>query len=220
MRGIDRFLAAMLLLGAVGGAAAFARESGIDSTAQGIDLAAPPLQHVAAPGTFFIAPTPGKPAKVARARRVTIPRATPPPPASVVHPPSPPEPPLVVEPAPAPVPSAPPPVQVPVPVPAPAPVQTPEPPRVLAVAQPAAEPVDGKHKGKGKGHGHAWGQLKHDEAAAPAPAAPAAPAAPTDVAVVPPPVGNSGGDEQGNTGGNNNGHGSEHDKGGSKHSGD
>jgi hypothetical protein len=104
-------------------------------------------------------------------------------------------------------------------VPVPAPVQTAEPPRVLAVAQPAAEPLDGKRKGKG--HGHAWGQLKHDEAApAPdAPAAPAPPAAPTDVAVVPPPA-ESSGDEQGNTGGNDNGHGSGRDKGGSKHSGD
>jgi outer membrane biosynthesis protein TonB len=212
MRGIDRLLAAILLLGAVGGAAAFARQSGSDSTAQGVDLAAPPLQHVAAPGTFFIAPTPSKPAKVAPARRVMIPPATPPGPAPAVQPPSRPESP-VVQPAPAAVPAAPPPV----PVPAPAPAPPPEPPRVLAVAQPAAAPVDGKRKGKG--HGHAWGQLKHDEAA-PAPDAPAAPAAPTDVAVVPPPADNSSGAEQGNTGGNDNGHGSEHDKGGSKHSGD
>jgi outer membrane biosynthesis protein TonB len=219
MRGIDRLLAAILLLGAVAGAAAFARQSGNYSTAQGVDLAAPPLQHVAAPGTFFIAPTPGEPRKVAPARRVTIPQATPPRSASVVQPPSPPEPP-VVEPAPAPVPSAPPPVQVPAPPPVPPPAPPPEPPRILAVAQPAAEPLDGKRKGKG--HGHAWGRLKHEEAApAPdAPAAPAPPAAPTEVAVAPPPADDSSVGEQENTSGDDNGHGSEHDKGGSKHSGD
>ena len=80
MRGIDRVLAVILLLGAVGGAAAFARHSGSDSAARTVDLAAPPLQHVRAPGTILIAPTPAprrvKPVTVAPARRVTLPQTT------------------------------------------------------------------------------------------------------------------------------------------------
>ena len=58
MRGIDRVLAVILLLGSVGGAAAFARHSGNDSTAPIVGLAAPPQQHVTDPGTVLMAPTP------------------------------------------------------------------------------------------------------------------------------------------------------------------
>src|ERR1700674_1108838 len=69
MRGIDRVLAVILLAGAVGGAAAFARHSGSDSAARVVHLAVPPLQHVEAPETVLIAPPPAptrvKPATVA-----------------------------------------------------------------------------------------------------------------------------------------------------------
>src|SRR4051812_15766987 len=86
MRGIDRVLAVLLLLGAVGGAAAFARQSGSESASPGVDLAAPPLQHVAAPGTFFIAPKLVRPVRVPPARPVTTPQATPRPSARAVQP--------------------------------------------------------------------------------------------------------------------------------------
>ena len=210
MRGIDRVLAVILLLGAVGGAAAFARQSGSESASRGVYLAAPPLQHVEAPGSFFIAPRLISPAKVAPARRVTIPQASPRPPARAVQAQSRPQPPVAqpsaAPPAPAAVQAPPAPVQTP----APAPVQTPEPPRALAaVATPAAD----SHDGKGKGHGHAWGHIKHDDSEAPV--------APTDVPVVPPSADDQSGDEHGNDNGNDHGHGSGHDKGGGpKHSGD
>ena len=227
MRGIDRVLAVILLLGAVGGAAAFARQSGSESASRSVDLAAPPLQHVEAPGTFFIAPRLISPAKVAPAHRVTIPQATPRLPARAVQPQSRPQPPVAQPPAAPPAPAA---VQAP-PAPvqtsAPAPVQTPEPPRVLAaVATPAADSHDGKNKGEG--HGHAWGHLKHDDSAPP----PEASVAPTDVPVVPPSSDDQSGDEHGNGNdghgndngngnGNDHGHGSGHDEnGGPKHSGD
>ena len=220
MRGIDRVLAVVLLLGAVGGAAAFARHSGSDSTARTVDLAAPPLQHVTAPGTVVIAPTPApsrvRAGKVAPARRVTLPQVTLPRPVQAVEaqkqvqlaPPP--------KPDPAAVATAPQPVQAP-----PAPVPTPEPQRSLAVAQPAPvqpEPV----RGKSKGHGHGWGQLKHDDSA-PAPVAPA-----PDTPVVLPPAADSGGDQHrntndqhGNGNGDEHGHGSGHDQnGGPQHSGD
>ena len=228
MRGIDRVLAVILLLGAVGGAAAFARQSGSESASRGVYLAAPPLQHVEAPGSFFIAPRLISPAKVAPPRRVTIPQAAPRPPSRAVQPQSPPQPPVAqppvaqppaAPPAPAAVQAPPAPVQTP----APAPVQTPEPPRALAaVATPAADSPDGKNKSKG--HGHAWGHIKHDDSAPP----PEAPVAPTDVPVVPPSADEQSGDEHGNgndghgnDNGNDHGHGSGHDKGGGpKHSGD
>ena len=208
MRGIDRVLAVILLAGAVGGAAAFARHSGSDSTPRGVHLAAPPLQHVRAPGTVLIAPMPAakrvSPPKAAPARRVTIPQATLRRPAKVVQPqnrPQPPEP----KPAPAPVQAA------------PAPVQTPTPLRVLAAVQPASVPSDRK----GKGRGHASGHGKHDDAV-PAPQAPLAPT--TDSTVVPLTPADSSGDEQGNGNGNDHGHGSGHDSGRDqgrpKHSGD
>ena len=232
MRGIDRVLAVLLLLGAVGGAAAFARQSGSESASPSVALAAPPFQHPQAPGTFFIAPRLVSPANGAPAHRVTILQATPWTPARAVQPQSPPQPPVTQPPAatpapaPAPVPAPPAPIQAPAPTAA----QTPEPPRVLAaVAAPAAESHE--RNSKGKGHGHAWGHLKHDDSA-PAPEAPVAPVAPTDVPVVPPSQDDptvaeqgNGNDGHGNDNGNNNendhGHGSGHDKnGGPKDSGD
>jgi hypothetical protein len=213
MRGIDRVIAVLLLLGAVGGAAAFARQSGIESTSRGVDLAAPPFQHVEAPGTFFIAPKLTSPAKVRPAHRVTPPHVTLQRPVQAVQaarkrvqPPAPIE-------APAPVETAPPPVQAPQ-----APVPTPEPPRALAVVQPVPAVQPEPMKVKGKGHGHAWGHVKHDE---PSPA-PETPVAQTvDVPVVLPPANDSSGDEQGHDDGNDHGHGQGHDKGGGpKHSGD
>ena len=131
MRGIDRVIAVILLVGAVGGAAAFARQSGSDPTARGVHLAAPPLQHVGAPGTVLIAPTPA-PARVKRAtvppaRRVTTPQATLRRPIQAVQPQQRVLPP-VPTPAPAPVETAP-----------AAPLPTPEPPRVLAVVPPVPQ---------------------------------------------------------------------------------
>jgi hypothetical protein len=217
MRGIDRVLAVLLLLGAVGGAAAFARQSGSESTSPSVALAAPPLQHPEAPGTFFIAPRLVSPANGAPARRVTIPQATPWTPVRAVQPQSPPQPPVAqppaAPPAPAPVEAPPAPIQTP----APAAAQTPEPPRVLAaVAAPAAE-------GKSKGHGHAWGHLKHDDSAP----APEVPVAPTDVPVVPPSQDDptvavhGNGNDNGNENGNDHGHGSGNDQsGGTEDSGD
>jgi hypothetical protein len=213
MRGIDRLIAVILLVGAVGGAAAFARHSGSDSTARSVHLAAPPLQHVGAPGTVLIDPTPAltrvKPAKVAPSRRVMLPKATPQRP---VQPQRLPQPPAAQPPAPAatPVPAAPTPAQTP-----------PAPDRALAAVQAAPASTDGKDKSKG--HGHAWGHVKQQhvkqEDAAPAPEAPLAP---TDPTVVPPPPVGSSGDEHGSGNGNGDGneHGSGHDNGGPKHSGD
>ena len=212
MRGIDRVIAVLLLVGAVGGAAAFARESGIESTSRAVELSAPPLQHVESPGTFFIAPRLIRPAKVRPAHRVTLPQATLQRPVQavkaqrLVQPP-------VPQPAPAPAETAPPPVPAPQ-----APVPTPEAPRALAVAQPAPTVQPEPVKVKSKGHGHGWGHVKHDDPT-PAPETPVAP--PTDVPVVLPPATDSSGDEQGNDDGNDHGHGQGHDKGGGpKHSGD
>ncbi len=221
MRGIDRVLAVLLLLGAVGGAAAFARQSGNESVSPGVAaLAAPPLQHVDAPGTFFVAPRLISPAKVAPARRVTIPQATPRPPARAVEPQSRPQPPVPQPPVPQPpvpqppvpqppaaphapvaVQAPPAPVQAPEPAPAPAPVpdQTPEAPRILAAVVP---PVVESHDGKSKGHGHDWGHPEQDDSAP----APEAPVAPTDVPVVPPSQADPSGDEHGN---GNDGHGND-----------
>jgi hypothetical protein len=231
MRGIDRVLAVILLLGAVGGAAAFARQTGSDATSLGVDLAAPPLQHVAAPGTFFVAPALTHPAKVAAAPRVTIGPAAPQQPAQAIQPLSTPLPPAAEPPAtdapPAATPDASTPAPPPAQAPAPAPAQTPEPPRVLTVAEPAAEPQDGKKKRRG--HGHAWGHFKQDTTSpAPDTAAPETPAAPTEAPVVPVSPNDSSGEEhgnghedQGNGNGNEHGHGSGHDQAGdSKHSGD
>ena len=70
MSGIGRVLAGVLLVGAVGGAAAFARESGSDlSAAPAIGLAAPPPQHIGAPGTVLYARTPPPVAVAIHSRR-------------------------------------------------------------------------------------------------------------------------------------------------------
>jgi len=58
MSGIDRVLAGIVLVCAVGGAASFARQSGSDSPAQAVILSTPPLQHIAAPGSVLFAHTP------------------------------------------------------------------------------------------------------------------------------------------------------------------
>jgi hypothetical protein len=58
MSGIDRVLAGIVLVCAVGGAASFARHSGSDSPAQAVGLSTPPLQHIAAPGSVLYTQTP------------------------------------------------------------------------------------------------------------------------------------------------------------------
>lgn len=58
MRGIERVLAAVLLVGAVGGAAVFASHSGSSPGADVVRLAAPPEQHLSGPAAVLIAPTP------------------------------------------------------------------------------------------------------------------------------------------------------------------
>jgi hypothetical protein len=57
MRGIERVPAAVLLMGAVGGAAVFASHSGSPG-ADAVRLGAPPEQHLSGPGAVLIAPTP------------------------------------------------------------------------------------------------------------------------------------------------------------------
>jgi hypothetical protein len=209
MRGIDRVIAVLLLVGAVGGAAAFARQSGIEATPPGVVLATPPFQHVEAPGTFFIAPRLTSPPTVRPAHRATLPQVTLQRPVQAVqaaHAQKQAQPPV---PNAAPAETAPPPVQ--------APIQAPEPQRALAVAQPAPAVQPEPAAAKGKGHGHAWGHLKHDDLAP----APETPVPATDVPVVAPPADASNTDEQGNGDRNDHGHGSGHDKGGGpKHSGD
>jgi len=58
MRGIERVLAAVLLIGAVAGAAVFASHSVSNPGADAVRLAAPPEQHLSGPGAVLIAPTP------------------------------------------------------------------------------------------------------------------------------------------------------------------
>lgn len=135
MRGIERVLAAILLLAAVGGAALFARESG-SGPVRAVHLAAPPQQHLAAPGTVLIAPTssPDHSQWVLRlavspqvtTRPATSAQGTPLRPVTIVRPRPRPQPPA---PAPSPTPTA-----TPTPVAMPAPVQTPQ--RIVASAQP------------------------------------------------------------------------------------
>jgi hypothetical protein len=209
MRGIDRLIAVFLLAGAVGGAAAFARQSGNEAASQGVALSTPPLQHVESPGAFFIAPRLISPVKLAPARRVALAQVTLRRPVQAVKAER-----LVVPPvprqAPAPVVTAPPPVQAP-----PAPAPMPEPARALAIAQPAPVVQPEPAKVKDEGHGHAWGHVEHAEPT-PAPEIPAA-ATTAEVPVVLPPADDSSSDTQGN----DHGHGSGHDKfGGPKHSGD
>jgi len=58
MRGIVRVPAALLLIGAVAGAAVFASHSGSSPSADAVRLAAPPEQHLSGPAAVLIAPTP------------------------------------------------------------------------------------------------------------------------------------------------------------------
>jgi hypothetical protein len=178
MRGIERVLAAILLLTAVGGAAVFAHESG-SGLAGAVHFAAPPDQHLAAPGTVLIAPT-GSADHSQRVLRLAVSplvttrlpalsvKTTPLRPATIV--PSRGEPGTQTRtvpqaPTPSPIPDVTPtPIATPV-SPVAAPVETPA--RVVASAQP--EPVPAP------------------TAPAPeAPAAPAAPAAPIKVTPLPP----------------------------------
>jgi hypothetical protein len=133
MSGIGRVLAGVLLAGAVGGAAAFAREAGSDLSAPAVGLTAPPPQHIGSPGTVLYALTP-PPAVVAVAVRVRTSL-----PARAIRP----------------IIAAPSPVATPVPertvIPAPAPL----PPRALA-----AVPGAPAQPGHGQGQGHAWGHSK------------------------------------------------------------
>jgi hypothetical protein len=179
MRGIDRVLAGIVLVVAVGGAAAFARHSGSDLSAHAVSLTAPPLQHIGAPGSVLFAHTPA-PTRVAvdvrrRSRRpqVPVPAATTQPRLVTAVPPR--------APAPTPTPAA-------TPKPAPAPVSPPEPSRTLAAVPLAAVPIaPAQPAGEVKGHGRALGHAKqHGHSSPPVVDAPAAPA-PADAAVVQPP---------------------------------
>ncbi len=156
MRGIDRVLASILLAGAVGGAAAFARQSGSASTAGLVQLSTPPPEHVGDASTIVIAPplerkgTPaplaaGKP-RVARGPQVavfavpqpsiaSIRRAAPALPQAVGPQPSTPPPPPASTPA-APQ-AAPPPAPTPAAPVTPSPPAAAPPPPAQAVAAPA-----------------------------------------------------------------------------------
>src|SRR4051812_15499850 len=101
MRGIERWLAAILLAGAVGGTAVISRHAGSDPTvAEPVHLAAPPPGHLTAPTTVVIPALPTAPlrpaarkaaprrrvAPVAAPRRIVLPTVTP---SRVVTPPPP-----------------------------------------------------------------------------------------------------------------------------------
>lgn len=160
MRGIDRVLAVIVLVSAVGGAAAFARQSGSDSSAHAISLPAPPLQHLEAPGSVLFAHTPAPTRVAVDVRGRSQPARAP------MRAPAGPSPTPAPAPAPAPTPSAPTPAPTPILTPAPAPasvpapVSPPEPPRALtavpvAPAQPEREQRShGRALGHGKQHGH------------------------------------------------------------------
>src|SRR5258705_10845183 len=74
MRGIERFLAAVLLVGAVGGAAAFARYAGTEPAPPAFHFSASPRQHLTIPQTVVQIPLPAagrvavKPVVAARPR--------------------------------------------------------------------------------------------------------------------------------------------------------
>jgi hypothetical protein len=182
MRGLDRVLAGIVLAGAVGGVAVFARHSGTSSPAHAVALAAPPLQHIGAPGTVLFAQTPARRrvAAVVRGQIQVEPsagrtlrlQATPPQPLQPRTPLPKPDP----APAPIPPPVAPAPVE---------PVQAPQHPRVLAAAKVApAQPA-----GKGKGHGRGKGHAKHGHDAQPAGEASGAPVAAPGPEPAPPATG-------------------------------
>ena len=158
MRGIERLLAAMALMAALGGTAAVARHlAGGGTDAQPVSLAAPPQQHVHAPRPVW-APLPARVRTLSRpalaaapaasaprsspsvVRRIVVPRVAP------MQPPSP-------------TPAAKPDLPAPAPAPAPAPLAAaPEPPRVLASTVPqetvAAGESDVEGDGHHGGHGH------------------------------------------------------------------
>jgi hypothetical protein len=152
MRGIDRVLAAILLLAAIGGAAVFARESG-SGLAGAVHLAAPPDQHLAAPGSVLVAPTasadhsqrelrPAGPSTLAAAfPQAAGGTATPARPATLpparTRPRTVPQAPAAPGPTPAPTPS---PAPAPAPTPAPTPAATPT-ETVDPVAAPSREPA-------------------------------------------------------------------------------
>src|SRR4051794_25857299 len=173
MRAIERFLAAVLLVGAVGGAAAFARYAGTEPAPPAFHFSASPRQHLTIPQTVVQIPLPKagrvavKPVVAARpplrvaptvpARPVVVTPvstpepapATPAPPASPVQAPTPaPAPPVAAPAAPAPVaaPAAPVRDLAAVPAAVPAPAETP------------AAPAPRKH---GHGAGKAKGHDKH-----------------------------------------------------------
>lgn len=173
MRGIDRLLAAILLAGAVGGVAAFARHAGSEPAPPALYLTAPPRQHVEAPQTVVQIPLLPGPARVAGkplagqiqasapaapvpARGIVVPQIATQTPVVAAAPAAP------ATPAPEPVPVATPAPLPPVAAPtAPAPVATPAPeaPRVLTVAPPESDTAKSrKHKehghGNDKGKGH------------------------------------------------------------------
>lgn len=194
MRGIERVLAAVLLMGAVGGAAAFARYAGTEPAPPAFEISASPRQHLTLPQTVVQIPLPAP-------RHVVVTRPAPSRPHLAFGPaePSVPAEPPQRTPAPAAAPpvEAPPveapPVAAPPAQPTPAqPVAAPPEPRTLA-AEPAPAPQPAVpphgHRGKAKGHDRAHGgngtrddeQGEQDdqdgaEAAAPPEAAP--PAAP------------------------------------------
>ena len=179
MRGIERFLAAILLAGAVGGAAAFARYAGTEPAPPAFHLSASPRQHLTIPQTVVKIPLPAahrhvtvKPAVVQRPPRLNLVAPTVAAPHVVVAPVTAPQPAPVAPaatPAPvqapptAPAPSAPAPTQ-PVAAPAaPAPVAAPAEPRALAVQAPPPPAVQATAS-KQHGHGKGWnGKAKgHD----------------------------------------------------------
>jgi hypothetical protein len=152
MSGIDRVLAGILLVGAVGGTAAFARQSGSDASTPAVSLTAPPLQHIDAPGSVLFAHTPA-PIRVVvdvrrRSSRPRLVAATPPPPPAV--------PPAVSSVAPATKQAA-------------AVLPPPKPTRVLAaVALAPVQPASAAPATEAKAHGRALGHVKqHGQSATP-----------------------------------------------------
>src|SRR5919198_2252398 len=135
MSAIDRFLAAILLAGAVGGSAAVARHLGGVPESAVVHLAPPPAQHLTAPGAVQAPLLVVPPARPTRKAPIRLVRLTPPSPIAAPAPPV-----IVPEPLPAPAPATPPapppapseppaapkpPTPTPTPTPAPAPAPTP-----------------------------------------------------------------------------------------------
>ena len=166
MRGIERVLAAIALMAALGGTAAVARHMAGDTTdAQPVSLAAPPRQHVPAPRPVWAplpprirtlsrpalaaVPTASAPASTPTpVRRIVVPRVTPPQPRS---------------PTPQAKPDPPAPAPAPTPAPAPAPViPAPGTPRVLASVTPQDTTL-GEDGGSDEGDGHHGGGHGHED---------------------------------------------------------